>query len=155
VKHPRGGPVSLAAKGRRVRACLSIPLGLEPAFIVIAALAASPAAANDAGPADAGDERAAGAVTAPTQTQAELDARIRRRVESVLGRDPDAVVQELRVEVQAGIVTLYGKAPTPADKQLAGRYADDVPGTVGVVNGIDVVPGLRPDPPQPDGDGPQ
>lgn len=71
------------------------------------------------------------------------DAAIRRAVVRKLQSDPDVDIAGLEVVVQDGIVTLHGQAATSSEKHLAARYADDVDGSRGIVNAIDVVPGLR------------
>ena len=85
------------------------------------------------------------AVSGPGQSeflQAAGDSQVRRAVEAKLIADPDVNVRDLQVEVQDGVVTLYGQVDAPAEKHLAARYADDIQGVEGVVNGIDVVPAL-------------
>jgi hypothetical protein len=73
---------------------------------------------------------------------AEGDDVVRAAVDAHLSGNPNTDIIDLEVEVQDGIVTLQGRVATPAEKQLAARYAQDVQGARGVVNAIDVVPGL-------------
>lgn len=71
------------------------------------------------------------------------DEAIRRQVIDALRKDPHVNVADLEVEVQDGVITLYGRVATSAEKHLAARKADDVRGARGVVNVIDSTPGLR------------
>ena len=82
--------------------------------------------------------------TQPTTVMSSpADDRIREDVRNLLISDPDTRIFDLAVEVQSGIVTLYGRVGTSAEKHLAARYAGDVLGVAGVVNAIKVQPVLR------------
>ena len=71
------------------------------------------------------------------------DEAIRREVRRRLEKDPHVNVADLEVVVQDGVITLHGRVATNAEKHIAARGADDVRGSQGVVNAIEVVPGLR------------
>jgi len=73
----------------------------------------------------------------------DVDQVLQREVVREIWNNPQLDVVELEVTVEDGIVSLSGRVATSAEKHLASRYADDVPGTQGVVNLIEVVPGLR------------
>lgn len=75
--------------------------------------------------------------------QREVDQALQREIVREISMDPKLDVVELGVRVDAGIARLSGQVATSAEKHLASRYANDVPGTQGVVNLIEVVPGLR------------
>ena len=81
----------------------------------------------------------------PKALQSSADERVRREVRAALTPTPNLEIRDLRVEVQEGTVTLYGYVGSPAEKHLASRFADDVPGSRGVVNVLEVVPGPGPD----------
>jgi osmotically-inducible protein OsmY len=79
----------------------------------------------------------------PEPGRAVLDARVEREIRELLESEPDVHVQGLLVEVQNGIVTLYGRVGSGAEKHLASSYSGSVRGAEGVVNLIEVVPGLE------------
>jgi hypothetical protein len=90
-----------------------------------------------------GETKADRGAPAREPTGAELDARIASAVRELLMNDPDVQVEDLRVEVQDGIVTLYGRAGRVPDRTLAGSHVDAVRGVQGVVNLIEIVPGVQ------------
>jgi hypothetical protein len=90
----------------------------------------------------AGAIEGAGAGSGET-LQAAVDSGTRKAVERALADDPDVEIRNLQVVVEEGIVTLHGRVGTPAEKHLAGRRADDIQGAKGVVNVLEVMPGLE------------
>jgi osmotically-inducible protein OsmY len=108
--------------------------------LLLAGLLVLPAGAG------AGPDRAETAETRPEETapaEANVDAAIRESVVRVLTDAPKLDIVGLDVAVDRGIISLTGRVATPAEKHLAARHADDVVGSQGVVNGLEVVPGLR------------
>lgn len=74
---------------------------------------------------------------------ADVDGALQREVVRQLSDHPQLDIVELEVRVDDGIANLSGQVARSAEKHLASRYANDVPGVQGVVNLIEVVPGLR------------
>jgi hypothetical protein len=115
--------------------CLGAAIALAPSA------GAAPAADQDETRQAAEKTRDAGSRAAALSGGA--DAAIRREVLQRLETDPHVNVADLEVVVQDGIITLHGRVATHAEKHIAARGADDVRGSQGVVNAIEVVPGLR------------
>lgn len=118
--------------GRRVAICLSLLLGLMMPAVLASAHAADTASTG------------VGADSA----LAASDRRLVDRVTRALRTRDNVVLHELAVDVDAGVVTLHGLVATSAEKHLASRYVQDIPGIQGVVNAIIVDPVLgqsRPD----------
>lgn len=115
---------------------------------VAIALAASAGATRAAAAADQDEAQQTAASTRDNGPRAAAlsggaDAAIRREVLQRLEADPHVNIADLQVVVQDGIITLKGRVATYAEKHIAARGADDVRGSQGVVNAIEVVPGLR------------
>lgn len=106
-------------------------------------LAAAPLKAEMSDQAEAGGGTRSDGETGGEWTQAEMDERIAQEVRELLVNDPDINVEDLRVQVQDGIVTLHGRVGRAPYKHLAGGHASRPRGVRGVVNSIDVVPGLK------------
>jgi len=71
-----------------------------------------------------------------TQTVGEKidDASITAQVKMTLLYHRSTSVLNTRVETNDGVVTMYGKAGSAAEKELAGKFASDVNGVKGVKN---------------------
>ncbi|MDT8387818.1 MAG: BON domain-containing protein [Thiogranum sp.] len=75
--------------------------------------------------------------------QARLDERTRQAVRDLLVNLEDFEAEELRVEVESGIVTLYGRVGTAADRHIATDFVTELRGVLGVINMLEITPGLE------------
>jgi hyperosmotically inducible protein len=97
---------------------------------------------NGAGPAPAG-ERSGGAPAANRGAGSRFldkvaDRAVTSRVKAALEGEPGTSEMNASVETSGGIVTLYGKASSEAEKNLAERLAKEVKGVKSVDNEINV-----------------
>jgi osmotically-inducible protein OsmY len=72
------------------------------------------------------------------------DARITAQVKAAFALSKRISAYEIGVDTKNGVVTLSGKAPSEADRELAGNVAGDTTGVTQVNNQIQVEPGLKP-----------
>jgi osmotically-inducible protein OsmY len=73
------------------------------------------------------------------------DETVKSKIEKRLRMDDRLNWELLDVNVEHGLVTLYGEVKTPEEKGLAALLASAVPGVEGVTNSILVEPALAPD----------
>lgn len=75
-----------------------------------------------------------------TQTIGETidDASITAQVKMTLLYHRSTSAMNTKVETNNGVVTLYGKAGSTAEKNLAGKYANDINGVKGIKNWINI-----------------
>jgi osmotically-inducible protein OsmY len=118
------------------------PRGQPAASLLAAALSMVTAIAPAAMAAGGESEPPRDAEAASAPLTGSGDDAVRRAVAHKLKADSHVDIVDLQVVVQDGIVTLHGRVANSADKHIAARYAKDVRGARGVVNVIDVVPGL-------------
>lgn len=79
--------------------------------------------------------------TPATTGKSPVDSELAARIRAALSADP--ILKSLPIDVEAsnGIVTLYGSADTPANRDKATEVASRVPGVSGVINKMTVVSG--------------
>ncbi|MBN9389824.1 MAG: BON domain-containing protein [Chloroflexi bacterium] len=68
----------------------------------------------------------------------DADTAIRARVEAALAEDKQTALTPIEVLSQGGVVSLFGKVPSPEVKQAAEQVASKVRGVVSVINELEV-----------------
>jgi hyperosmotically inducible protein len=67
------------------------------------------------------------------------DGEIRERLVTLVEQDPELRERDIDVDVNNGVVTIYGDVRTPQEKQKAEQLARRLTGVRDVANGLDVI----------------